>query len=110
MGGLITTAGVGILVAIIGITNMKGNISSLHSYHRQRVTEENVKPFGKLVGLGTLIVGISILVFGVLLFLFEQTQLEILSVIGTIALIAGIVVGLFISFYAMKKYNGGIFA
>ena len=110
MVSLITTVGVGILIIVIGMNNMKGNISSIHEYHRRNVTEENAKPFGKLVGLGTCIVGIAIIIFGVLLFLFEQTQLEILSVVGTAALIAGIVVGLSISFYAMKKYNGGIFS
>jgi len=109
MAALITTAGLGLLVSILGIINMTGNISSLHWYHRQRVTEENRKPFGRLVGLGTLIIGIAIIVYGTLFFIFEQTQLEFLMIIGTVELILGIVVGLIISFYAMKKYNHGIF-
>ena len=109
MAALITTAGLGLLVSILGIINMTGNISSLHWYHRQRVTEKNRKPFGRLVGLGTLIIGIAIIVYGTLFFIFEQTQLEFLMIIGTVELILGIVVGLIISFYAMKKYNHGIF-
>ena len=109
MAAWITTAGLGLLVSILGIINMTGNISSLHWYHRQRVTEENRKPFGRLVGLGTLIIGIAIIVYGTLFFIFEQTQLEFLMIIGTVELILGIVVGLIISFYAMKKYNHGIF-
>ena len=109
MAALITTVGLGLLVSILGIINMTGNISSLHWYHRQRVTEENRKPFGRLVGLGTLIIGIAIIVYGTLFFIFEQTQLEFLMIIGTVELILGIVVGLIISFYAMKKYNHGIF-
>lgn len=109
MAALITTAGLGLLVSILGIINMTGNISSLHWYHRQRVTEENRKPFGRLVGLGTLIIGVAIIVYGTLFFIFEQTQLEFLMIIGTVELILGIVVGLIISFYAMKKYNHGIF-
>ena len=88
---------------------MTGNISSLHRYHRHRVSEENKKPFGRLVGLGTLIVGVALMVFGGLMFVFEQTALQIILVIASIILIAGVVVGLAISFYAMKKYNGGIF-
>ena len=99
----------GILVSILGIINMTGNISSLHWYHRQRVTEENRKPFGKLVGLGTLIIGLSMIVFGILFLIFEQTQLQAFVVIGVIELIVSIIVGMFVSFYAMKKYNGGIF-
>ena len=88
---------------------MTGNISSLHRYHRHRVSEENKKPFGRLVGLGTLIVGVALMVFGGLMFVFEQTALQIILVIAPIILIAGVAVGLAISFYAMKKYNGGIF-
>ena len=109
MAAFITVSGLGILVSILGIINMTGNISSLHWYHRQRVTEENRKPFGKLVGLGTLIIGLSMIVFGILFLIFEQTQLQAFVVIGVIELIVSIVVGMFVSFYAMKKYNGGIF-
>ena len=109
MSTFLTVSGLGILVSILGIINMTGNISSLHWYHRQRVTEENRKPFGKLVGLGTLIIGLSMIVFGILFLIFEQTQLQAFVVIGVIELIVGIIVGMLVSFYAMKKYNGGIF-
>ena len=109
MAAFITVSGLGILVSILGIINMTGNISSLHWYHRQRVTEENRKPFGKLVGLGTLIIGLSLIVFGILSLIFEQTQLQAFVVIGVIELIVSIIVGMIVSFYAMKKYNGGIF-
>ncbi len=109
MTAFITVSGLGILISILGIINMTGNISSLHWYHRQRVTEENQKPFGKLVGLGTLIIGLSMIVFGVLFLIFEQTQLTALVFLGVIELIVSIIVGMAISFYAMKKYNGGIF-
>ena len=109
MAAFIAVSGLGILISILGIINMTGNISSLHWYHRQRVTEENRKPFGKLVGLGTLIIGLSMIVFGILFLIFEQTQFQALVVIGVIELIVSIIVGMIISFYAMKKYNGGIF-
>lgn len=62
----ITTTIVGIILCVLGCVNMTGNISSLHWYHRQRVTEENRKPFGKLVGLGTLTIGVAIILFGIL--------------------------------------------
>lgn len=109
MAAFITVSGLGILVSILGIINMTGNISSLHWYHRQRVTEKNRKPFGKLVGLGTLIIGLSMIVFGILFLIFEQTQLQAFVIIGVIELIVSIIVGMIVSFYAMKKYNGGIF-
>ena len=109
MGTVITVTGLGVLISILGIINMTGNISSLHWYHRQRVAEENKKPFGKLVGLGTLMIGLAMIVFGILFLIFEQTQLEVLVIIGVVELIASIVVEMIVSFYAMKKYNGGIF-
>ena len=109
MEAFITVSGLGLLISILGMINMTGNISSLHWYHRKRVTEEDRKPFGKLVGLGNIIIGISMIVFGILFLIFEQTQLTALVIIGVIELIVSIIVGMIISFYAMKKYNGGIF-
>lgn len=109
MVAFITVVGLGLLVSILGIINMTGNISTLHSYHRKRVAEEDRKPFGRLVGLGTLIIGLAMIVFGILFLTFEQTHLELFAIIGTVELIVGIVIGAIISFYAMKKYNHGIF-
>lgn len=105
----LTMAGLGLLVSVLGIINMTGNISSLHWYHRQRVTEENKRPFGRLVGLGTLIIGIAIIAFGGLFWAFEETQLNFYIIVGVVELITGIIAGLIISFYAMIKYNKGIF-
>ena len=55
MQDFIMTLVLGVLICVMGTINMTGNISTIHSYHRKRVTEENRKPFGRLVGLGTLI-------------------------------------------------------
>ena len=55
------------------------------------------------------IIGVAVSVHGVLLYVFEKTQLTLLVTVGTVLLLLGIVVGLGISFYAMKKYNKGIF-
>lgn len=105
----ITTTVLGIILCILGINNMKGNISSLHWYHRQRVTEENRKPFGKLVGLGTLMIGVAIILFGILFWIYEVALMEWLIIVGSIILGVGIIAGLGLSFYAMIKYNKGIF-
>lgn len=109
MTEFIITLGLGLLVCILGIINMTGNLSTLHWYHRKRVREEDRKTFGKLVGLGTLMIGISLLAFAVLTMVSEHAQLNILVVIGSIELLIGVVVGIAISFYAMIKYNKGIF-
>ena len=99
----------GIAVVILGIVNMTGNISTLHRYHRKRVIEEDIKPFGRLVGLGTVIMGVAFIIYGVLKLVSEQMQIDILLVVGTVELIVGIVVGMGLDFYAMIKYNKGIF-
>ena len=109
MAEFITVLGFGILISILGIINMTGNISSLHWYHRQRVTEENRKPFGRLVGLGTLVIGISMICYAALSLIAEITEKNIFVIFGSGLLISGIVLGLGLSFYAMIKYNKGIF-
>ena len=105
----IVTFLVGIVFIGLGISNMRGNISSLHSYHRHRVSEEDRIPFGKQVGLGTMIVGIGIIIFSILSTVTLYTEHDIFVLIGIAVLIVGIVVGLIISFKAMIKYNKGIF-
>ena len=109
MAGNIVTFLVGVICIVLGISNMKGNISSLHSYHRNRVSEEDRIPFGKQVGLGTIIVGIGIIVFSVLSSVTLYTENDIFILVGTAVLIIGIILGLVISFRAMIKYNKGIF-
>ncbi len=109
MPAFIVLFAVGTLISALGIINISGNISSIHSYHRQRVTEKNVKPFGRLVGLGTLIIGVAVALYGVLFLIFELTGCAPLVTVGAALLIASIIAGLAISFYAMKKYKGGIF-
>ena len=109
MAGNIVTFLVGVVFIVLGISNMRGNISSLHSYHRHRVSEEDRIPFGKQVGLGTIIVGIGIIVFSVLSSVTLYTENDIFILVGTAVLIIGILLGLVISFRAMIKYNKGIF-
>lgn len=100
---------VGVVVIFFGIKNMRGNISSLHSYHRNRVAQEDVLPFGKKVGLGTIIIGSGIIVFSILSAITFYTENDLFITIGTVILIAAMIVGAFISFRAMIKYNKGIF-
>lgn len=108
MGGFVVSFIVGIICIVIGISNMHGNISSLHSYHRSRVKEEDILPFGRLVGMGTIIVGAAIMLFSALSALAVALGNDVYTVIGTVVMIVGIVAGLGVAFYGMKKYNGGI--
>ena len=109
MAGNIVAFFVGIVCIVLGSSNMRGNISSLHSYHRHRVSEEDRVPFGKQVGLGTIVIGIGIIVFSVLSSVTLCTENDIFILVGTVFLIIGIILGLVMSFRAMIKYNKGIF-
>lgn len=51
----------GVLLSVLGIVNIMGNISTIHSYNRRRVKEEDIPRYGKLVGTGTLIMGASLI-------------------------------------------------
>lgn len=52
----------GIFISVLGIVNIKGNISTIHSYNRRKVKEEDIPKYGKAVGTGTLIMGASLVV------------------------------------------------
>ncbi len=95
--------GLGVVLILIGLSNCKGKINSLHSYHRKRVSEQNRLPFGKLVGTGTMMIGISLIVAGALTFsgMSEIVQESVILI--------GFVPGIGIICYAMFKYNKGIF-
>ena len=47
----------GVFISVMGIVNIKGNISTIHSYNRRKVKEEDIPKYGKAVGTGTLIIG-----------------------------------------------------
>ena len=93
---------IGLVLIIIGIFNIKGNISLLHSYHRKRVKKEDVIPFGKRVGIGSIIIGITIILAG-LFTILNYTN------ISNAILVIGLAFGIILILYAMFKYTKGIF-
>lgn len=95
---------VGLLCVVLGISNMRGNIASLHRYHRHRVSEEDRIPFGRTVGLGTILCGGAIMIYAGLSFFGGVAE-----TVGQILLAVGLIAGIGISFYGMIKYNKGIF-
>ena len=109
MDSVIVPIGLGIFISILGVFNMRGHISSIHWYHRRRVTEENIRPFGKMVGLGTVIIGVSVALAGALNLAAELAENDLFAVIGEVLVVIGLAVGLGLSFCAMIKYNKGIF-
>lgn len=37
----------GVFISVVGIVNIKGNISTIHSYNRRKVKEEDIPKYGK---------------------------------------------------------------
>ena len=72
---------IGILFLFIGVSNRKGNIQLLHSYHRKRVKEEDRIPLGKRVGLGIIIIGSVIIISGITMLFHQFTGNEIFLLI-----------------------------
>ena len=99
----------GIILIILGIQNMRGNISSLYSYHRKRVTEEDRVPFGKTVGTGTILIGCSLILEAVFRLAAIMMKIPILETFATVVIAIGLIIGGALIFYAMIKFNKGLF-
>lgn len=93
---------IGLLVSILGIPNLKGNISSIHWYNRTRVSVADVPKYGKFMGIGTIIIGLSITVTAIISLFIELVPVFILTLVG-------VIVGVAFMLYAQFKYNGGLF-
>ena len=91
----------GIILSTLGIVNIRGNISTIHSYNRRNVKEEDIAPYGRAVGTGTLVIGASLLLAYLVTFRNE-------AAIDYIVLPAT-VVGLALILYGQIRYNHGIF-
>ena len=91
----------GLFISAIGMTNIKGNISTIHSYNRRKVKEDDVPKYGKVVGTGTLVIGISCIAAFILSFWSELLM--------DIVLLISVVVGLGFMLYGQFKYNKGLF-
>ena len=93
---------VGFVLIRLGLVNMEGDISSIHWYNRTKVKREDYSKYGRLMGLGSLITGATLIVSGVLGFFLDP------EFVAWIVLL-GVVTGLILTLYAQFKYNKGIF-
>ena len=100
---------VGVLCIVFGAISTTGNISLLHSYHRDNVKEEDKKPFGRRVGAGLITVGASIFVMGVLSIFAKVLANDVFVYIGKVVMAVGMLTGIIISLVSIKKYNKTIF-
>ena len=92
----------GILLSGIGIVNCAGNISTIHSYNRRKVKEEDIPKYGKAVGTGTIIMGLSLVAVFFVLTFWDEAMLPYV-------ICPGMIIGLAFILYGQFKYNKGIF-
>lgn len=92
----------GILLAAVSVPNLMGHPWTIRRYNRRRVSKENIPAYGRTVGVGTLVMGVAIIITAVCQMIFDVEALFFL-------IVAGFIIGLAIIFYAQFKYNGGLF-
>ena len=97
---------IGILLIPHGIMNIKGNISSIHWYNRTRITEETRPKYGKLMGIGTVVISTGLIISAIINILLDADIAITIS--GGITLIS-VILGVGFMLYAQIKYNKGIF-
>ncbi len=93
---------IGILLATVGIINIRGNISTIRYFHRRRVSESDIPKYGKCIGAGCLIAGVCVIIAGVAGFVLKTDIFDYL-------LLSGVLLGIAIILYAQFRYNKGIF-
>ena len=91
----------GLFISTLGIINIRGNISTIHSYNRRNVKEEDIPKYGKALGTGTLIMGASFILGYFAMFCSETVM--------AVIILPAVVVGLGFILYGQFKYNKGIF-
>ena len=109
MIAFLISVAVGIACIFIGIANRKGDISSIHSYHTQRISQEDVLPFGKKMGLALILIGVGVILFSLMGAVSVVTGVEAWLWAGMAILAVGLIVGITICIRTTAKSNKGIF-
>ena len=99
MIGAILVCLIGFICIILGyLLWKKEKISILHSYHYDKVSQEDKKAFCTISGIGILLIGIGLFITGIILCITD-------SALSFIAFAIGFVGGLIMLIYAGIKYN-----
>lgn len=93
---------IGLMLSGLGIFNMRGNIATIHWYNRRKVKKEDQKIYCILIGLGTLLIGIGIVYFSVMMSFSYPVWMEYCPAVL-------MVLGLLLMLYSQFKYNRGLF-
>lgn len=82
---------------MLGINIYKGDVSSIHSYNRDRVI--NVKDFGKVMDFAVILVGSGICILSI----SQILDFNFLDIISKGVILLGVIIML----YAQLRYNSG---
>ncbi len=91
----------GIVLCVCVVLNICGKINTIHWYNRKNIKESDSANYGKTVGAGSVIIGFSLIVAFIFLFINEAMVPLILAPATGL--------GLGIILYAQFRYNKGIF-
>ena len=94
---------VGALLTLMGVLNWRGNVSTIHWYHRARICPEDIPRYGRVMGAATVTIGLTVVAAGVLEKVFALVAVSY----GVLAL--GLAAGFGLILYGQFKYNGGLF-
>ncbi len=90
---------IGIVFVVIGcLLWKKERISLLHSYHYDKVSEENKKDFCTISGIGIITIGIGLLITGIVIGIADSAW-------SFAAFVIGFAIGLALLIYAGIRYN-----
>ena len=107
--GFILSFIIGIVFSVIGVLQLMGNTSMIHSYHRKRVSEEDMLPFARIMGAGSLVLGATLLTSGTLIALTFFTEQVVYAEVADFILTPGLIIGVIVELVAIIKYNKGLF-
>lgn len=88
---------------------MRGNILTVHWYHRRRVSGKDAPAFGRMIGRGTVIMGVSVMIWGFSGLFPGAGESAVLRIAVSLLVVMGIVAGLVLIVYSLIRYNRGIF-
>ena len=97
---LIIVSAVGIAFIVLGALHIKGFL--MPSRYTRKISKQDKAPFGKISGLGAVILGASTLAFGVLSGISLLTQNQAFLSVGAVIWILGVIGGVVLMLCALK--------
>ena len=92
----------GCVFIVMGVFNCMGNVASIHWYNRRKVAKQNQKAYSRIMGVGTIIIGVGVALAGVMQAFADSQVMEYIMA-------GSVIVGLAFMMYAQFRYNKGIF-